>query len=343
MPKDDDETANLRNELKVLAEKVRKKQQDTRDEFKISEADTRPGKSVTKKLLKGHINKVTCCHFSGDSRHAVSGSLDGKLIVWDCWTGNKIQVIPLRSAWVMTAAFAPTGNMVACGGMDNQLTLYDLNNRDTNGVAKLIREISGYEGFLSSARFLDDESIVTGSGDMKVMQFQIETGQKVVDLEGHNGDVAALSLKPDDRNVFATGSVDRTARIWDLRAPGCIQTFWGHEADVNSICYHPSSMMFLTCSEDKTVRLWDVRSDQEICQYRPPTTNSSFTSVGVSLSGRIVLGASDDSMVHMWDIAGNHTGSLAGHENRITQIAVAPAGFAIATSSWDFHVRVWGL
>jgi hypothetical protein len=25
-------------------------------------------------------------------RHAVTGSLDGKLIVWDCWTGNKIQV-----------------------------------------------------------------------------------------------------------------------------------------------------------------------------------------------------------------------------------------------------------
>ena len=68
-----------------------------------------------KKLLKGHINKVTCVHFSGDSRcwvlaradphhttdlrllrHAVSGSLDGKLIVWDCWTGNKTQVIPLR-------------------------------------------------------------------------------------------------------------------------------------------------------------------------------------------------------------------------------------------------------
>ena len=30
------------------------------------------------------------------TRHAVSGSLDGKLIVWDCWTGNKTQVIPLR-------------------------------------------------------------------------------------------------------------------------------------------------------------------------------------------------------------------------------------------------------
>ena len=28
---------------------------------------------------------------------------------------------------------------------------------------------------------------------------------------------------------------------------------------------------------------------------------------------------------------------------RITQIAVAPAGFAIATSSWDQNIRVWGL
>ena len=30
----------------------------------------------------------------------------------------------------MTAVFAPSGNMVACGGMDNMLTIYDLNNRD---------------------------------------------------------------------------------------------------------------------------------------------------------------------------------------------------------------------
>ena len=97
-------------------------------------------------------------------RHAVSGSLDGKLIVWDCWTGNKTQVIPLRSAWVMTAVFAPSGNYVACGGMDNMLTMYDLNNRDSNGLAKMVREVAGYEGFLSSARFLDDENIITGSG-----------------------------------------------------------------------------------------------------------------------------------------------------------------------------------
>ncbi|KAB7501041.1 hypothetical protein Anas_13644 [Armadillidium nasatum] len=47
------------------------------------------------------------------ARHLVSGSLDGKLIIWDIFSGNKTQVIPLRSAWVMSVAFSPSGNFVA--------------------------------------------------------------------------------------------------------------------------------------------------------------------------------------------------------------------------------------
>lgn len=67
---------------------------------------------TTKKFLKGHINKVNSVHFAGDSRHCVTGSLDGKLIIWDTWTGNKVQVIPLRSSWVMSVAFSDSGNYV---------------------------------------------------------------------------------------------------------------------------------------------------------------------------------------------------------------------------------------
>ena len=55
---------------------------------------------------------------------------------------------------------------------------------------------------------------------------------------------------------------------------------------------------------------------QEIAQYKPPTPNSSFTSVGVSLSGRLILASSDDATVHLWDITGTHMGNLSGHENR---------------------------
>lgn len=57
---------------------------------------------------------------------------------------------------------------LACGGMDNMCTVYDVNSRDASGNAKICRELLGYEGFLSSCRFVDDNTLVTGSGDMKM-------------------------------------------------------------------------------------------------------------------------------------------------------------------------------
>lgn len=46
------------------------------------------------------------------SRHLVSGSLDGKLIIWDIYTGNKTQIVPLLSAWVMSCTLSGSGNLV---------------------------------------------------------------------------------------------------------------------------------------------------------------------------------------------------------------------------------------
>lgn len=205
-------------------------------------------------------------------RHCVTGSLDGKLIIWDSWTGNKVQIIPLRSAWVMSVAFAQSGNFVACGGMDNMCTVYDVNNRDATGSAKITRELLGYEGFLSSCRFLDDKTIITGSGDMKMLVFvvlfssclfeqfilivpcvcfccfscmwDLETGKKTRDFPAHVGDVVSISLSPDG-NTYLTGSVDRTCKFWDLREEKAKQTFFGHEADVNSVCVSINNLFWL--------------------------------------------------------------------------------------------------
>lgn len=94
MGKVDPETESLQKELTGLAEKCRDEQKKARDSADMGSGSNIPkAKPACRKVLKGHINKVTCVHFSGDSRHAVSGSLDGKLIVWDCYTGNKTMVI----------------------------------------------------------------------------------------------------------------------------------------------------------------------------------------------------------------------------------------------------------
>ncbi|KAI5693472.1 hypothetical protein M8J77_024379, partial [Diaphorina citri] len=345
-PKEDPETAELKKELTQLIDKCKEeqaKQADTKlEDVTASMPDAPKVKLMPKKSLKGHINKVNSVHYSGDSRHCVSGSLDGKLIIWDTWTGNKTQVIPLRSAWVMSVAFAQSGNFVACGGMDNMCTVYDLNNRDSTGAAKVIRELLGYEGFLSSCRFIDDTTLLTGSGDMKIVTWNLETGQRIHEVaQAHIGDVVSISLSPDGQ-YFVTGSVDKSCKLWDFREKKCVQTFFGHEADVNSVCFHPSGLAFATGSEDKTARLFDIRADQQIATYLPPNKNSGFTSCAVSSSGRYIFCGSDDNNVHVWDLLKTtHNGVLSGHENRVTSISLSPNGMALVTSSWDQFVKVW--
>ncbi|CAN7987402.1 unnamed protein product, partial [Ixodes pacificus] len=76
----------------------------------------------------------------------------------------QMRVIPLRSSWVMACAYNDSGNFAAVGGMDNMCTVYDLRGAG----AKVRRELTGMDGYLSSVRFLGDSQVITGSGDTRV-------------------------------------------------------------------------------------------------------------------------------------------------------------------------------
>lgn len=56
-----------------------------------------------------------------------------------------------------------------------------------------------------------------------------------MDFNGHAGDIASISLSPD-MNTYLTGSVDKTAKLWDVREEKHKQMFFGHDMDVNSVC-----------------------------------------------------------------------------------------------------------
>lgn len=157
--------------------------------------DTPPLPRMTMKVrrtLKGHLAKIYALHWSEDKRHIVSASQDGKLIVWDAYSTNKVHAIPLRSSWVMTCAYSPSGNLVACGGLDNICTIYNVKGMGPGvpaGQAKLTRELSAHSGYLSCCRFLSDRQIVTSSGDMTCMLWDIEQGVRTMEFNDHTGDV----------------------------------------------------------------------------------------------------------------------------------------------------------
>ena len=285
------------------------------------------------------IFKFSIVFFPDNHRNLVSASQDGKLIVWDAYTTNKVHAIPLRSSWVMACAYAPSSSFVACGGLDNVCTIYSLRNRE--GGARVSRELQGHGGYLSCCRFLDDTRILTSSGDMTCALFDIESGKLTQSFNGHTGDVMSLSLGTD-QNTFVSGACDASAKLWDIRTGQCTQTFTGHESDINAVAFFPNGQAFGTGSDDASCRLFDIRSDQELMSYSNEMIVCGITSVAFSKSGRLLLAGYDDFNCNVWDILkGDRVGVLTGHDNRVSCLGVTEDGLAVATGSWDSFLKIW--
>lgn len=66
-----------------------------------------------------------------------------------------------------------------------------------------------------------------------------------------------------------------------------------------------------------------------------------ITSVGFSVSGRILFAGYDDFNCNVWDtLKGERVGVLAGHENRVSCLGVSQDGMALCTGSWDSMLKV---
>lgn len=212
-----------------------------------------------RRILKGHFGKIYAMHWSAaDSRHLVSASQDGKLIIWNAFTTNKVHAIPLRSSWVMTCAYSPSGQLVACGGLDNLCSLYKLpaSSGGAGGGAtavaassqqqKTYAELAQHEGYLSCCRFVRDSEIITASGDSTCILWDVETRQPTSIFSDHSGDVMSVSVS-ESTSTFVSGSCDATAKLWDYRQGAkthCVKTFTGHESDINSVSFFPGQSFF---------------------------------------------------------------------------------------------------
>lgn len=296
-------------------------------------------KPKARRTLKGHLSKIYALHWSEDSVRLVSASQDGKLLVWDALATNKLHAIPLRSSWVMTCAYSPNGGFVACGGLDNICSVYNLNSRDN--PIRVCRELNSHSGFISCCRFITDTQILTSSGDMTCILWDVEVGTKVREFNEHHGDVMSISLSPDN-NQFISGACDYNAKLWDLRSGKSQLTFEGHNSDINSVQYFPNGNAFGTGSDDSSCKLFDIRAYRNLMTYADPTIEFGITSVAFSASGRYLFAGYDDYNCHMWDtLTGNRVHTLNGHTNRVSCLGVTKDGNALCTGSWDNTLKVW--
>ncbi|KAJ2890245.1 pre-mRNA-splicing factor prp46, partial [Coemansia aciculifera] len=85
-------------------------------------------------------------------------------------------------------------------------------------------------------------------------------------ISGHIGWVRSLAVEPGNK-WFASGSVDRTIKIWDLASGTLKLTLTGHISPVRGLAVSARHPYLFSGGEDKQVKCWDLETNKVVRQY----------------------------------------------------------------------------
>jgi WD40 repeat protein len=159
-------------------------------------------------------------------------------------------------------------------------------------------------------------------------------------LEGHSNDVITLSFSPNDKQL-ASGSWDRTIRIWDTATGTCLQTFKGHSGHIQTIAFSPNGKQLASGSRDFTIRVWDAATG-EIIQILEGHA-ARVTAIAFSFDGEQLIYSSEDGTIRLWNLTTGETVFLGSHSGEIRSIALSPDGKQLASGSEDATIKLWDI
>jgi len=158
-------------------------------------------------------------------------------------------------------------------------------------------------------------------------------------LSGHGNSVSSIVFSLDGRTI-ASGSYDKTVRLWDVASGQEVRTLGGHKDGVNSVAFSPDGKTLASGSVDKTVKLWDVASGRELRTLSGHT--GTVYSMAFSPDGKTLASAGGDKVVKLWDMAsGREVRTLSGHNEGVNSAVFSLNGKVLASGSGDKTVKLW--
>ena len=201
-------------------------------------------------------------------------------------------------------------------------------------------------------------------------------------LTGHTDRVFSVAVSPDGKWV-ASGSGDKTVKIWDIEMGNCHATLQGHGGDVTCVAITPDGRRLLSSSYDRTVRIWAfpsgrlehvlqghwdaVRSvapiakgelllsgggdrsiklwvtDSGACRKTIPAGQSVWATA-LSADGKRLLIGGPDGRMELWNLdAGQRLAAMKQHGAFVNSVAITADGRHGFSGSDDETVRIWDL
>jgi WD40 repeat protein len=261
----------------------------------------------TTTVLTGDTDVYSVAFSPNGHTLAVAAPLDQTVSLWTIATG---QVTTLAGAVgrIQTVVFSPDGRTLASSETQPQhhsqlppaadtstttiVRLWDL----ATGQATVLATMPDSYGGKVLAFHPGGHTLAVAEGmDRTVQLLDVATGHLTA-LAGHTYPVEAAAFSPDGRTL-ATGSSDKTARLWDLATGQATATLTHHGGYVVSVAFSPDGRTLATSTGD-IVQLWDLATGQATATLFGHTEH--VWSVAFSPDGHTLATGSMDKTVRLW-------------------------------------------
>lgn len=286
------------------------------------------------RLLDGHTDIVLSLDHSSDGRLLASGSKDRSARIWaplasssdgksESWGWTCVALCEGHAESVGAIAMARqpddesnTGpRFMFTGSQDRTIKMWDLSGVATTSAdastpikCKSLATLKAHDKDINALDVApNDRFLASGSQDKTAKIYEVEyvrsgTGVRgqlrhIGTCKGHKRGVWTVRFGRAER-VLATGSGDRTVRLWNLNDFSCVKTFEGHTNSVLRVDFVNMGMQMVSAASDGLVKLWNVREEE--CVATMDGHEDKVWALAVSKDERTIVSGAADSVVNFW-------------------------------------------
>jgi len=193
-----------------------------------------------------------CVAVSPDGKTCVTGHTAGITRFWSRATGRLIKTLTGHEDDVEQIAFSPDGLVLATGSWDGTAKLWDIVSGKQLCVFKM-------PPHCYDLAFSPNGRLLACSSENDAMLFDIASRKRLHLLRGHKNQADCVEFSPDGR-LLATGSHDRTIRIWSVATGQVKHVIAAHRDAIDSLTFSPSGRTIASGGQNGTIAFSHVET-----------------------------------------------------------------------------------
>jgi U3 small nucleolar RNA-associated protein 13 len=288
-------------------------------------------KSHDARLLEGHADIVLALDRGHAGQVLASGSKDRSARIWAPlnsdreWGWACVGVCEGHAESVGAVALSRKSlgedgaglglRFLFTGSQDRTIKMWDISQVTISATADTepmkCKSLSTMKAHDKDINSLDvaptDRLLASGSQDKTAKVYEIEyistksgiRGElKLLGVcKGHKRGVWTVRFSKAER-VLATGSGDKTIRLWNLDDFSCVKTFEGHTNSVLRVDFLNAGMQMVSTASDGLVKVWNVRDEE--CVTTLDGHEDKIWALAVSGDERTIVSGAADSVINFW-------------------------------------------